>query len=899
MDTLRKMAGELTMLATERLSTALEDRYRIEREIGAGGMATVYLARDVKHDRLVALKVLRPDLAAVLGTERFLAEIRITARLDHPHILTLIDSGAADGFLYYVLPYVRGESLRQKLVREKQLGLEEALAIAEEVGIALDYAHRQGVVHRDIKPENILFQEGEAMLADFGIALAVREAGGNRLTETGISLGTPQYMSPEQATGDRQLDARSDVYSLGAVLYEMLAGEPPHTGPTVQAVIAKLLTERPTSLRLLRDTVPLEIERAVAKSLARVPADRFPSAGAFVAALRVPAASTPKATRWRRFVLPGLAMLAVAVATAVVVTRHPAVAPPVAYDRVRVTSTGHAYNPIVSPDGRQVAYLDRQCPDTGACRTRIVVQDVATGAQRAIADSVSEVFLERWSPSGSWLRLFSNSAVKPFGEYVVSSLGGPMTYLGTGSADFLPTGDSILVTPDFEIGKAKASTFRLIALPADQPLDSIVIAPPPGAIFLMSFAIAPNGRTLAIVWKRAHGDLVLAIYDRAGALRDTALVPAPSLNLSWSPASDALFLPVDSRGNGLALLRIAVNATSGRVGSRDTVIVAPGEQELGNFDLSANGHSLAYETYQVGESSLWTLERPTSSWPPQRLRRVQSSSIRISGEVSRNGREIYFVLQQGGGRSQLFVAPFDGGEPRAVTPILTGLTSWEQTLDGRRLIAETAEGPGRARLTAYDMATGRAAPYGPDLPSYRYSVWEAGSDGAVLINPARDTLLVLDGRGREQRRIGIPDSLGTIAIANPSPDASELVFLASRPDQAPAEDGSFEVQFYRVSLATGKIRLFNRVRVLNYLLGTFRWTSDGSVHVLLQPQGAARAMLYRVPLDGGPAVLEGELPFAPDACDCDMSNDGRRWIGIVAPSLSDIYLIRNFDPERR
>ena len=211
------------------LSAILTDRYRIERELGQGGMATVFLAQDLKHDRQVALKVLKPELGAVLGGERFLSEIRITARLDHPHILTLLDSGAVDGILYYVLPYVRGESLRALLNRETQLGVDEALAITRQVASALDYAHRQGVVHRDIKPENILILEGEAMLTDFGIALAVKEAGGNRLTETGLSLGTPQYMSPEQATGDRQLDARSDLYSLAAVCYEMLTGEPPVT----------------------------------------------------------------------------------------------------------------------------------------------------------------------------------------------------------------------------------------------------------------------------------------------------------------------------------------------------------------------------------------------------------------------------------------------------------------------------------------------------------------------------------------------------------------------------------------------------------------------------------------------------------------------------------------------
>jgi Tfp pilus assembly protein PilF len=262
------------------------DRYRLDRELGHGGMATVYLAHDLKHGRDVALKVLRPELAAILGRERFLAEIRLTARLDHPHILTLIDSGESDGYLWYVLPYIRGESLRQRLDRERQLGLDEALAVAADIAAALDYAHAHGVVHRDVKPENILLHEGEAMLMDFGIALAVREAGGERLTETGLSVGTPHYMSPEQATAERQLDARSDVYSLGAVLYEMLAGEPPFTGATGQAVIAKMMTERPTRLRTVRDTVPEGVDAAVARALAKVPADRFPSAAAFAAALR-------------------------------------------------------------------------------------------------------------------------------------------------------------------------------------------------------------------------------------------------------------------------------------------------------------------------------------------------------------------------------------------------------------------------------------------------------------------------------------------------------------------------------------------------------------------------------------------------------------------------------------
>ena len=267
------------------LLATLAQHYTIEREAGVGGMATVYVARDLKHDRYVALKVLKPELAALLGVERFLSEIRVTAHLQHPHILPLFDSGQAGGLIYYVMPHVEGESLRQRLEREKQLPLETAIEITRAVASALDYAHRHGVIHRDIKPENILFQDEQAVVADFGIALALSAAGGSRLTETGLSLGTPQYMSPEQATGDRALDARSDIYSLASVLYEMLAGEPPHTGPTVQSVIAKVLTDRPRPLRSLRDAVPPPLESAVQKALAKVPADRFASAAQFAEAL--------------------------------------------------------------------------------------------------------------------------------------------------------------------------------------------------------------------------------------------------------------------------------------------------------------------------------------------------------------------------------------------------------------------------------------------------------------------------------------------------------------------------------------------------------------------------------------------------------------------------------------
>lgn len=306
----------------DRLKAAIAERYTIERELGRGGMATVYLATDVKHGRRVAVKVLDPELARAIGPRRFLQEIAIAAKLTHPDILALHDSGEADGLLYYVMPYVEGESLRDRLSRERHLPLGEAVEIIRGVAAALSYAHTQGVIHRDIKPENILFIGRQAVVADFGIARAVDAAGTGRLTETGLAVGTPAYMSPEQASGDHSLDGRSDIYGLGCIAYEMLGGEPPFTGPNPQAVIARHTVDPVPRLRTLRPTVPEGVERAVEKALAKVPADRFDTAEEFAGALaeasraEAIAAEVRRASQagWRRglTVAAGLALVAAA-----------------------------------------------------------------------------------------------------------------------------------------------------------------------------------------------------------------------------------------------------------------------------------------------------------------------------------------------------------------------------------------------------------------------------------------------------------------------------------------------------------------------------------------------------------------------------------------------------------
>ena len=352
---------------TADIQSALDGRYQVLRGIGEGGMATVYLARDIRHDRDVALKVLRPELAAVIGVDRFLAEIKLTANLQHPHILPLFDSGSVGGAVYYVMPFIQGETLRGRIDREKQLPIADAVRIAREVASALDYAHRQGVVHRDIKPENILLHDGRALVADFGIALAASSAD-SRMTATGMSLGTPRYMAPEQAMGRREMTPACDVYALGATLYEMLVGEPPFTGATAQAVVARVLTSAPESLRAQRHTVPLEVEQAVLKSLEKLPADRFASAADFATALNVqPSANSgqgPSAAATA--VSPGRRVLWAATTAALVIAagsggwfaRARVPAPPVpvvTFDHITYRSQT-IFNARFGVDGRSIVY---------------------------------------------------------------------------------------------------------------------------------------------------------------------------------------------------------------------------------------------------------------------------------------------------------------------------------------------------------------------------------------------------------------------------------------------------------------------------------------------------------------------------------------------------------------
>jgi eukaryotic-like serine/threonine-protein kinase len=402
----------LALMTAPVLTASLADRYRIERELGAGGMATVYLAEDLRHGRRVALKVLRPELAAIIGPQRFLSEIRTTANLQHPHILPLFDSGEVNGTVFYVMPFVEGESLRDRLDRERQLPIDDALRVVREVAGALDYAHRHGVVHRDIKPENILLHDGRAVVADFGIALAAGSAGAARMTETGMSLGTPHYMSPEQAMGERSITARSDVFSLGCVLYELLVGEPPFTGPTAQAIVARVMTETPRSVVAQRHTVPMYVDAAVRRALEKLPADRFQTAAEFAQALVWPDVTTSGAyvpaaaarTTGGRVARIAPWAVAAALAVAFVAQRYATRAPVIGGAPFRFAiEIGQGLTParvpsvVLSRDGTRLLY-----PAWSGGQLQLFTQRIGELASTAIpgTEGAERSFL---SPDGRWV----------------------------------------------------------------------------------------------------------------------------------------------------------------------------------------------------------------------------------------------------------------------------------------------------------------------------------------------------------------------------------------------------------------------------------------------------------------------------------------------------------------
>ena len=718
--------------ALSALATALADRYRIERELGQGGMATVYLAQDLKHGRKVAIKVLRPELAAVIGAERFLLEIKTIANLQHPHILGLIDSGEVNGTAYFVMPFVEGESLRDRLTRERQLPIPDAVRLATEIASALDYAHRHGVIHRDIKPENILLHDGTALVADFGIALAVSSAGGSRMTETGMSLGTPHYMSPEQAMGEREITARSDVYALGCVTYEMLLGEPPFTGPTVQSIIAKVMTEKPAGLIARRDRVPEAVEDAVLTALEKLPADRFASAAEFAAALegRTGAQTIRRTGPPRRAASSARPSVRLTVLYGVILLFTVALAlwgwsrraPPAAISRQRVVLWRHSLGRFLSPGLEHLATQAAIAPDgstivfadTVGNRVQLLRKRREESEPAALAGTeggVSPFF----SPDGEWIGyLTADGRLRK----VSTEGGGSITLAGSSnsgylSAAWLDDGTIVYVGPAQDLRRVSQNGGESRPVRRSAASDRWNIAtlqPLPGSHGVLATVCPGNCGVESLIY----------VFDFAA---DSARLLVPNAAGAWySPSGHLLYT---DRTGGLYAAKFdprRLALTSGIVPIIEDVVPA-------SFAISPSG-SVLYSTSKGSASSeLMWVSRDGRAQPLDSTWRGDFEYPALSPDGKRLAVSIF------DGATQLWIRRADGTRQKLTQ---SGTVNWRPSwaADSRSLVylSNMAGRGGQDDYDVYRMPVDGSAPPAL-LMHHAFGLWEAdlSRDGEWLV----------------------------------------------------------------------------------------------------------------------------------------------------------------------
>jgi serine/threonine-protein kinase len=751
------------MDALAQLNASLSGRYDVEREIGAGGMATVYLARDTRHERHVALKVLRPELGAVLGVERFLSEIRVTANLQHSNLLPLFDSGEADGLLFYVMPYVDGESLRAKLQRETQLPIAEAVRIATAVASALDYAHRHGVIHRDLKPENILLHEGQPLVADFGIALAVRNAGGNRITQTGLSLGTPQYMSPEQATGDRTVDGRTDIYSLGAVLYEMLTGEPPHPGPTAQAIIARVLTDKPRPVRESRASVPVHVEAAIEHALKKLPADRFATAQQFADGLqgqgtalpaRVPVGAAGRAAPralarqagYATGLLAALGFAAVEWRAAHRVELRPVLRVQLVTPKDQVLTDLNLNGPTIgiSPRGDRIAYT---AIATGAGGAFLWLRNTAELESKALTPSAAAVRAPAFSPDGDWVAFADGADVKK-----VSVHGGPVVTLATLTDN--PQGIAWTAKQTLVIGSNSSALFLL-----DERGGTPHMIPRLGDEAAGRFPmVLPDGKTIVYQVFSSGGDRTLGVFSVDGGKHARLDLPGGgSCPLGYVggylvyavDGGSLMAVPFDTRrlvATGPSVPVVAdvlmdpIGGAKAALSSSGTLIYRNGKQELQpvlvrggkgtplatpaqNFldpRFSPDGKRIAFTvmTSQAADVRVFDRERGT-------LTKITNGGANQRPEWTPDGKRLVFVSSRGD-KPAFWWQAADGSAPPQLLYQPPQGDPYEALVspDGKWLIYRTGPGGKPARSIFAVSLDGKGAPTGGPIllagvPYYR------------------------------------------------------------------------------------------------------------------------------------------------------------------------------------
>jgi serine/threonine protein kinase/Tol biopolymer transport system component len=784
--------------AAQRLSTALADRYHLERELGQGGMATVYLAEDLKHGRKVAIKVLHPELSAVIGGERFLSEIKTTASLQHPHILGLIDSGEADGLLYYVMPFIEGETLRARLSREKQLPVDDAVRLTREVASALEFAHKRGIVHRDIKPENILLQDGQALVADFGIALAVQQAGGSRMTQTGMSLGTPAYMSPEQAMGEREIGARSDVYALGAMTYEMLTGEPPFMGPNSQAIVAKVLTEQPPALRPKRPLVTAAVESAVLTALQKLPADRFGSAKDFADALDGKGGGTYAATvqmasrphvitssrRGRALALVAAAALISAIGTWAVMrngrtgattpSRYQLNLPGLQRSNLRYSGSSVA----LSPDGRRIGYI--RASTLGVRTVWVLEQPFGEPRQLAGTENVDALF---FSPDGNALAFFADGKLLR-----VPFAGGRPVFLADSMSRDLATGvwraDGTLLVNDGVYNLRSIpegggpSTLVAKAPSAIEALNYPELLPDPdkllvtrcsancglmnvGTLNLRTGESATLVKNAARAWYLPPGRLLYVMQDGAAMMvgfdpdamkmsgTPRQVFSDVRLNLAIAPqlaltadGRQILYIGGTSSGSQRQVRIVRVNE-KGQAAPVDSTW----EGVFNYSDLSPDGTRLALTVFSDERQNLWV--KALDRGPITRL--TFEGAVNYRPTWLANGREIAFISDQTGPALPYVVRADGSGKPeRIAVPDTAQIDEIEFAPGGEWIVYRRGTVNGNRRLAMFrpgvdstpkEISAGRFDEYAPTVsPDGRWLAYvsvESGRD-EVYIRPFPD-----------------------------------------------------------------------------------------------------------------------------------------------------------------
>jgi Tol biopolymer transport system component/tRNA A-37 threonylcarbamoyl transferase component Bud32 len=873
----------------------LADRYRIERELGQGGMATVYLAEDLKHKRKVALKVLKPELAAVLGADRFVQEITTTASLQHPHILPLFDSGTADGFLFYVMPFIEGETLRDKLNRETQLGVDEAVRIAREVADALDYAHGKGVIHRDIKPENILIQNGRPMVADFGIALAVSAAAGGRMTETGLSLGTPHYMSPEQATADKEITGRSDVYSLASVLYEMLAGQPPHLGGSAQQIIMKIIAEPVDAVTRYRKSVPPNVNAALARALEKLPADRFDSAKAFSDALSNAsfatmgggrdAGSVVSRLQHRALVaIAGVALLAIA--AALWGWMRPAPSRPVARYHLGLPLSAQVAGVFAriaaTRDGARIVYRSGTGPDlTHALWVR--ARDNLTPTKLAGTEGAQAPFL---SPNGETIAYYANNAL-----WTIPMAGGTPARvaagtLGENGGSWGP--DDILYLD----GPGPSALLKLRATPGSVPEPFTRLDSAGNESDHVSPEVLPSGKGVIFVvriggydtWEIAVADLktgahrrltrgVYARYATSGHL----LIVAPSGMLSAARFDDR---SLDLVGSPVALSEKV--GLRGFIRTADMVISDQGTLVYAPDDAPPGGGS--------GEP-MW-VDRQGRAVP---VAPGWTTAARFPA-LSPDGRQVALSIEDGSGNLHLWVRQLDRGTTTKLTH--SGVINWRPSWhpDSRSLLFLST----RTRLGEVFQRRLDGADSDSIVLSIRSEVSEAltTSDGQWIVY-RQGANAVSDLYARRFTGDTTPVALATSEFLERNPEVS--------PDNRYLAYASNESQRLEVYL-----RPFPRANENKWLVSTSGgmnplWSRDGKELFYRNDDGdmIAVEITSGTPPVGRQRVLFSALPyiFASPHRSYDVGHDGRflmlRLVADAALESAPLVVVENFFEELR